>query len=463
LDFIFFQTCLRICIYIRNSLCLTWKEHRAQSTEHRAQSTEHRAQSTEHRAQEFFGKKFSKKAQGQGTIEYLIIIAIVIVIALVVVGLMSSFLNPVAGVGQTASKIGGWTNSIALTETSVTPDGNYLIRLANNSGEELTISNVKIGDTNADYSQDLFQGNAQNFVIDSSDACSAGDGTTNTVTITYVSKNGITKNEVYPADAYFSCENYTVSLLADQCSIATYDGNATAGVVRTGYDFYAANDTLTNGSLATQYLLDSTPHLDAGYYDANDLNVIDTDLIAANISSGTTIFGVVGAAAGGATLHTGQTTSYDTGTLDDKEQDGAAKSYTDNSDGTVTDNHTGLVWQKDHKDNGATLTWEAALTYCNTLANGVDGLTDGSSTGDWRVPSFVELATLADYSYPSSSYLNSIFTQTGWDSTCYGYWSSTTLPSVTSLAYVLTSDYGYIGSDGKTGDGSSGARCVRSE
>ena len=166
-----------------------------------------------------------------------------------------------------------------------------------------------------------------------------------------------------------------------------------------------------------------------------------------------------GTLAGGAELHSGQTTVYDADG-DDATKDGTVKSYTDNSDGTVTDNHTGLIWQKDHKDDGATLTWASAIDYAATLENGVEGLTDGSSTGDWRVPSFVELATLPDMSYPSSSYLNSVFTQTGWSTTCYGYWSSTTVPSDTSLAYVLDSVHGYIFGGYKAYDGG-GARCVR--
>ena len=144
-----------------------------------------------------------------------------IVIALVVVSLLTGMLSPAQGVGQSINKVGNWSNSLALTETSVTPDGNYLVRIANNSGEEFTVSNVKIGDTNANYSQDLFQGNAQNFVIDSSDVCSTGKGVTKQVTITFVSKNGITKTEVYPASTYFSCENYTVSLLANQCEVCS--------------------------------------------------------------------------------------------------------------------------------------------------------------------------------------------------------------------------------------------------
>jgi len=43
---------------------------------------------------------------------------------------------------------------------------------------------------------------------------------------------------------------------------------------------------------------------------------------------------------------TGQTTIYRTGD-DGYYQKGIARSYTDNHDGTVTDNVTGLMWAKD--------------------------------------------------------------------------------------------------------------------
>ena len=191
---------------------------------------------------------------------------------------------------------------------------------------------------------------------------------------------------------------------------------------------------------------------------------VDADLVVGNIKKDVVILGVTGSLLV-PELHSGQTTVYDADG-DDATNDGTAKDYTDNSDGTVTDNHTGLVWQKDHKDDGATLTWAAAIDYAATLENGVDGLTDGSSTGDWRVPSNVELITLADYGYPdigggTHSYLNSIFTQTGWNSTCYGYWSSTTVPSSTSTAYGLYSGGGDVTYVDKPSDCSYAARCVR--
>ena len=367
-----------------------------------------RVQSTEHRA--------------QGTIEYLIIIAIVVVISLVVVGILTGFLGTAPVVGEQSSQLSNWSNSLAITETSVNPDGNYLVRLANNSSDLITISNVRVGDTNNNFSEDLAMGGAQNFVVSSNDFCSEGTNSTQQVIVTYYSKYGLRKTEIYPAKAFFACENYSVNLSATRCpastGISVSDTNATASQVLSTYYFYN--------------------------------------------SSGTGTFGSMTGGGGGATLHSGQITVYDSD-CDDATNDGTAKSYTDNNgDGTVTDNQTGLMWAKDHYNNCETMTWATAIDTCEALATGSGGLTDGSSAGDWRVPSFVELATLPDMNYPFFSYLNRVFTQTGWDSDCWGYWSSTTVPSGTSNAYYLNSINGYVNVVNKA-NGALGVRCVRSE
>ena len=233
------------------------------------------------------------------------------------------------------------------------------------------------------------------------------------------------------------------------------DGNAIVSQVAQGQTFFSNGTTKLTGTLdvTVRYISNTSPSFLAGYYDANDLNVIDTNLIPANILDTATIFGITGTASGGAELHSGQITVYDSDG-DDATNDGTAKSYTDNSDGTVTDNQTGLMWAKDHHSNCTTVTWATAIDTCEALTTG--------SHSDWRLPSVVELITLADYNYPSSSYLNSVFTQTGWGSTCTGYWSSTTIPSLSSFAYYLYSTSGYIYNDNKTsGIPSYGARCVR--
>ena len=72
-------------------------------------------------------------------------------------------------------------------------------------------------------------------------------------------------------------------------------------------------------------------------------------------------------------------------------------SFTDNGDGTVTDETTGRMWQKE--DDGQTRTWEVALAYC-------EGLSLAGHT-DWRLPDVKELkngpAILNSSSFWSSS------------------------------------------------------------
>jgi len=61
--------------------------------------------------------------------------------------------------------------------------------------------------------------------------------------------------------------------------------------------------------------------------------------------------------------------------------------FTDNSNGTITDEATGLVWQK--ADDGVERDWESALAYAENLELG------GNS--NWRLPNAKELQSLVDY------------------------------------------------------------------
>jgi hypothetical protein len=95
--------------------------------------------------------------------------------------------------------------------------------------------------------------------------------------------------------------------------------------------------------------------------------------------------------------------------------------FTDNGDGTVTDNLTALIWLKNAHCWGDQ-NWGNALTTSNALADGQCGLTDGSSAGDWRLPNVNELHSLIDLTQsnpalPSGHHFNGV--QSG------SYWSST--------------------------------------
>ena len=139
---------------------------------------------------------------------------------------------------------------------------------------------------------------------------------------------------------------------------------------------------------------------------------------------------------GGGVLKTGQTFCVDSvgdgitcaGTGQDGElQKGIARSYTSNAEGTITDNVTGLVWEKLTAD--ATIhdfnnlyTWPQAFQKIADL-----NTANFAGHNDWRLPNINELQTLADYSRSNpaidplfffndpSSFIKSDF-----------YWSSTT-------------------------------------
>ncbi len=121
---------------------------------------------------------------------------------------------------------------------------------------------------------------------------------------------------------------------------------------------------------------------------------------------------------------TGQTTSDATGDDGDLEKGVAWPNprFTDNEDGTVTDNLTGLIWLNNANRFGQS-TWSQALADCNSLAVDGSDLTDGSIAGDWRLPNIRELHSLIDFgNYGPALPGGHPFTNVQ----SYYYWSSTT-------------------------------------
>ena len=118
---------------------------------------------------------------------------------------------------------------------------------------------------------------------------------------------------------------------------------------------------------------------------------------------------------------------------------------TDNGNGTVTDNVTGLVWQR--TDDGASRVWPDAINYCETLSLG--GKTD------WRLPNVKELKSIVDY----TKYSPAIDTAAFPDTQLSFYWSSAS--NTINSSYAWSVDF----SDGNVGNGSKSydyyVRCVR--
>lgn len=148
------------------------------------------------------------------------------------------------------------------------------------------------------------------------------------------------------------------------------------------------------------------------------------------------------AAPGVVTLaRTGQSTSYAAGD-DGYHQKGAAwpnPRFTDNGNGTVTDNLTRLVWLKDancldtvagierkEARKYALLPYYDALVWIRGLTSGACGLSDGSKSGEWRLPNRLEMQSLLDYSrfnpaLPAGHPFNNVQPQGTWTSTVLSY------------------------------------------
>jgi hypothetical protein len=101
--------------------------------------------------------------------------------------------------------------------------------------------------------------------------------------------------------------------------------------------------------------------------------------------------------AAGLLLATGQTTSYHAGDDGDLEL-GAARSYTDNGDGTITDNATGLMWEK-LTDDGTIHDWDNTYPWADAFDVKIAALNTACFAGhcDWRLPNLNELQSIVDY------------------------------------------------------------------
>lgn len=168
-------------------------------------------------------------------------------------------------------------------------------------------------------------------------------------------------------------------------------------------------------------------------------------------------------------LKTGQAACYDVngngiscaGTGQDGElQTGLARSYTDHGDGTITDNQTGLMWEKKSRD-ASIHDWGNLYTWTDAFGVFIAGLNTANFAGhnDWRLPNRFELDSLFDLGTQNPS-VDSAFNN-GCVASCpvticsctastAGYWSSTTLLANQTFASIAFFNFGFDNSEVKT-------------
>lgn len=194
-------------------------------------------------------------------------------------------------------------------------------------------------------------------------------------------------------------------------------GTAAVGDVLTSKTFTSTAGLGATGTMPNNGAVTLTPGtteqaIAAGYHNGAGTVVGDADLVAANIKSGTIIFGVTGTATVGSgtvtngLLRTGQTISYGPGS-DGDLQKGTTQSFTDNGDGTITDVRTGLMWEKksangDVHDWTNTYDWSAGTDQMDgsMVATFLAALNAGGGFAgytDWRIPNRNELLSLVSF------------------------------------------------------------------
>ena len=233
-------------------------------------------------------------------------------------------------------------------------------------------------------------------------------------------------------DGYYSGETATCN-----------DTQLTAENIKKDVDILGITGTLY-GSTTTSGSVngadgEKTFNIPDGYYSGKTATCNDRHLTAGNIKKDVDILGITGTLYGGCTC---------SGTMNGTR-------WCDNGDGTVTDmlgygTYGGqcLVWLKDAGCIGEVDWFDAqsqveVLKDGSTSFNGGDcGLRDYSQTGDWRLPTYLELRALTSGSEKVSAVNMRAFTIIP-DST---YWTSTAAEDHTSnvFATVFWSSGSYI-------------------
>jgi hypothetical protein len=148
-------------------------------------------------------------------------------------------------------------------------------------------------------------------------------------------------------------------------------------------------------------------------------------------------------------------------------QAGATLSYTDNGDGTITDNNTGLMWEKKSDDGGLhdkdnVYRWSgngAQETIWDWLEDiNAEGGTGFAGHNDWRIPNLKELQSIVNYENFNPA-VSAAF-DTGCVASCTVltcsctvaslYWSSTSRAFSPSGAWFVAFNGGFVNAGDKS-------------
>ncbi len=245
------------------------------------------------------------------------------------------------------------------------------------------------------YGQDVnYQGNQPNYVDN-------GDGTISDLVtgLMWQKSPDLNRDGLINYDDKLSYDEAIAA--ADTFNLAGYDDWRLPNI-KEAYSlivFSGVDPSGYNGSTENLVPFIDTEYFDFGYGDESaGERIIDAQFASSTLYVGTTMNG--NETMFGVNFADGRIKGYPTepmpGQTEDKQfyvmyvrgnSSYGINNFTDNGNGTITDNSTGLMWLQD--DNGYGQTWEEALNYAEN-AN-----TAGYS--DWRLPNAKELQSIVDY------------------------------------------------------------------
>ena len=219
---------------------------------------------------------FSHKSKAQGTIEYLLIIGIVVVIALVVGLVMNQDISGVTGsTTKIINKIG--VGDISVVELVADSDTNGLLILKNTSSDSITVTRIVVDGGDNNYSAKLFFGEKKGFKLSGISSCSDPVEQSYTIEVQYTTYTGLSKESNF-GEMLFPCVSslsYSNVAFGEIYSV-TYNGNGSDGgsvpVDSSSYEYGDGVTALSKGTLTnsvnTEFLAWNTAANGSGTYHA---------------------------------------------------------------------------------------------------------------------------------------------------------------------------------------------------
>jgi uncharacterized protein (UPF0333 family) len=155
--------------------------------------------------------------RGQGTIEYLVIIAVVVVISLIVVALVFSQTSGVSETQQRATNLAWKTKELQVVDLVVDSEGKGLILLAGNIPNGATLNRIEIEGASNSSSKKIFFGSSQKISLTDLPACN-GKNQKYSVIIYYITKDGLSKSE--RGEFYADCVSNALDIKSVTLSVS---------------------------------------------------------------------------------------------------------------------------------------------------------------------------------------------------------------------------------------------------